>query len=92
MGVIRGVPTASSEPVEKSRHSSAKADCPLGLTLRRSTTIMDTMTYASVAALPWSVAQTNKHHIVSEAVFPSLNDLLFDFREKLNQRPSNSSS
>jgi hypothetical protein len=53
---------------------------------------MDTMTYASVAALPWSVAQTNKHHIVPEAVFPSLNDLLFDFREKLNQRPSNSSS
>jgi hypothetical protein len=41
--------------------------------LETSTTIMDTMTYASVAALPWSVAQTNKHHIVPEAEFPSLN-------------------
>jgi len=41
--------------------------------LETSTTIMDTMTYASVAALPWSVAQTNKHRIVPEAEFPSLN-------------------
>jgi len=38
-----------------------------------STTIMDTMTFASVAALPWSVAQTNKHPIVPETEFASLN-------------------
>jgi hypothetical protein len=33
---------------------------------------MDTMTYASVAVLPWSVAQTNKHPAVPEAEFPFL--------------------
>src|SRR5438132_550188 len=31
--------------------------------------IMDTMTYASVAALPWSVAQNKKHPVVPEAEF-----------------------
>jgi len=33
---------------------------------------MDTITYASVAVLPWSVSQTNKHPIVPETEFPSL--------------------
>ena len=33
---------------------------------------MDTITYASVAVLPWSVGQTNTHPIVPEAEFPSL--------------------
>ena len=31
---------------------------------------MDTMTYAAVAVLPWSVAQQNKHPVVPEAEFP----------------------
>ena len=30
---------------------------------------MDTMTYALVAALPWSVAQQNKHLVAREAEF-----------------------
>jgi len=30
---------------------------------------MDTMTYAAVAVLPWSVAQQNKHPVVPEAEF-----------------------
>jgi|GraSoiStandDraft_51_1057287.scaffolds.fasta_scaffold2273880_1 hypothetical protein len=38
-----------------------------------STTIMDTMTYASVAALPWSVAQTNNPPNVPETEFALLN-------------------
>jgi hypothetical protein len=33
---------------------------------------MDTMTYASVAALPWSVAQHNKHPVAPEAEFTPL--------------------
>jgi len=37
---------------------------------------MDTMTYASVAALPWSAAQINKHPIVPEAEFPSYKGVL----------------
>src|SRR5262249_16648082 len=34
---------------------------------------MDTITYASVAVLPWSFGQTNKLPIVPEVEFPSLN-------------------
>jgi hypothetical protein len=30
---------------------------------------MDTMTYASVAVLPWSVAEQNKHLVIREAEF-----------------------
>ena len=33
---------------------------------------MDTMTYASVAALPWSVAQNKKQPVVPEVEFTPL--------------------
>jgi len=34
---------------------------------------MDTMTYASIAALPWSVAQNRKQLLPAEAEFTPLN-------------------
>jgi hypothetical protein len=37
------------------------------------TTIMDTMTYAALGALSWSVAQINNYPIIPEAEFHSLN-------------------
>ena len=30
---------------------------------------MDTMTYASVAVLPWSIAQDRAHHVLPEVEF-----------------------
>ena len=30
---------------------------------------MDTMTYASVAVLPWSIAQDRTHHVLPEVEF-----------------------
>jgi hypothetical protein len=33
---------------------------------------METMTYAAVAALPWSVVQNKKHPLVPEAEFTPL--------------------
>jgi hypothetical protein len=33
---------------------------------------METMTYASVATLPWSIAQNKKHPVVLEAEFTPL--------------------
>jgi hypothetical protein len=36
------------------------------ITLERRPTIMDTMTYASLAAIPWTVAESNERPIVPE--------------------------
>jgi hypothetical protein len=41
--------------------------------------VMDTMTYASVAALPWTIAENNKQPVVTESEIVFV-DLSFIFQ------------
>jgi hypothetical protein len=63
-----------------SRHSPGDFDgdefqsyCFLEVARYQAVAVMDTMTYASVAALPWSVAQSSKYRVIPEPEFLPFN-------------------